>query len=267
MTNKKSNRRTIYDQNHYKAQAMLLDPWFIAKINWLKSRFVEIGHPLPKRSFKKYKDYMAWNDGFWKRHTEMMKSAEYLEEKNKITGGKERISGEEYDKLKEFEEQFLPPIYGQVYNEILEHYGIKRDHKGFRDFLEYHIFYGHDEYLTAPFSLTWKRNSKTRKLELFIRLSGHTKKEDIIKHWDWIAQEQKSLPDYVGKNKEWNSFERDMEIYSQYKALKDPAIKRRNHGNSLDAKLWADLSKRWPELTMSNIRSIVAKTRKRLGEI
>lgn len=260
------SNRTIYNKNHYTAQAMLLDPWFKEKIKWLKNRFVEVGRPLPKRPFKKYKDYLTWNTGFWKRHAEMMKSPEYLAEKDRITGGKDTISREEYDRLQEFEEQFLPPVYGNVYDEILAHFGIDRKDKGFRDFLEYHIFFSYDEFPTSPFTVTWKRNDKTRKSELFIRLHGHTKKEDIINHWDWIAKEQKHLPDYMGKNKEWKNFERDMGIYNQYTALKDPNIKRRKDGDSLDSKLWAALRKKWPELTMSSIRSIVTKTQQRLGK-
>jgi hypothetical protein len=176
---------------------MLLDPWFIEKIIWLKNRFFEIGQPLPRKPFKKYKDYLAWNNRFWKRYAEMMKSPEYLEERKRITGRKENISLEEYEQLTKFEEEFLPPVYGNVYDEILEHFGIKRDDKGFRDFLEYHIFFGYDEYPTSPFAVTWKRNDKTQQMELFIHLHGHTKKEDIVAHWDWIAKEQKYLPDYM----------------------------------------------------------------------
>jgi hypothetical protein len=264
---KSSGNRTIYDQNYYKAQAMILDPWFIEKIAWLKNRFVEVGCPLPKRPFKKYKDYLAWNKRFWDRYAQMMKSPEYLQEKNRITGGKENIPLKEYEQLQEFEEQFLPPVYGNIYDKILEHFRINHRDKGFRDFLEYHIFFGYNEYPTSPFSITWRRNDKTRQPELFIRLYGHTKKEDIISHWDQIAQEQKHLSGYMGKNKEWQSFERDIEIYNQYKSLKDPKIKRNSSYKAIDIRLWATLRKKYPNLTVNSIRSIITKTRKRLGEI
>jgi hypothetical protein len=246
---------------------MLLDPWFIEKIIWLKNRFFEIGQPLPRKPFKKYKDYLAWNNRFWKRYAEMMKSPEYLEERKRITGRKENISLEEYEQLTKFEEEFLPPVYGNVYDEILEHFGIKRDDKGFRDFLEYHIFFGYDEYPTSPFAVTWKRNDKTQQMELFIHLHGHTKKEDIVAHWDWIAKEQKYLPDYMGKNKVWKNFERDLEIYNHYKALKTKSTKRRKVHNALDAELWLAMTKKWPTLTTNGVRTIVTKTSKRLGEI
>lgn len=264
---KRSKRkRTIYDQNYYKAQAMLRDPWFIDKINWLKNRFFEIGQPLPKRPFKKYKDYLAWNKKFWNRYSAMMKSAEYLEEKNRITAGKETFSLEEFNELQAFEEKFLPPVYGNIYDEILEHYNIDRNDKGFRDFLEYHIFFGYDEYPTSPFAVIWKRNDKTQQMELFIRLYGHTKKEHIIEHWDWVAKEQKYLPDYVGKNKEWKTFDRDLEIYNEYRSLKATSEKRRKNHRALDTELWVRLVKKWPTLTTNGIRTIITKTSKRIGK-
>lgn len=66
--------RPIYNQNYYKAQAMLRDVWFIEKIAWLQKRFAEVGCPTPKKGFKKYKNYLAWNKKFWNRYSEMSKS-------------------------------------------------------------------------------------------------------------------------------------------------------------------------------------------------
>ncbi|HEY5220850.1 MAG TPA: hypothetical protein VIJ29_01720 [Candidatus Paceibacterota bacterium] len=211
--------RRIYDRNYYKAQAMLHDPWFVEKANWLTKRFAEVGCPLPKRPFKMYKDYLAWNDRYWKRHEEMEKSEKFLEAKQRITGGKAIMSAEEFYALEDFRKVFLPPIYGQIFKEILEHFKINREDKGFNHFLEFYFFFGQKYYYTSPFSVISKRNEETNEMELFLHIHGYTKKEDIVRHWNWVAADQKYLKDFVGKNKAWKTFDRDIEIYGVYKQL------------------------------------------------
>ncbi len=265
---KKKTGRPIYDQNYYKAQAMIRDPWFIDKIVWLKQRFTETGCPLPKKPFKNYKQYYSWNDKFWKHYAEMEKSTEFAEAKLRITGGKQRFTFEELDALERFKEDFLPPVYGQTYTEILQHFKIDYNDRGFRDFLERYIFFGRTGYPTPHFYVTLKRNQKTQELELFIRILGHTKKEDIVKGWAQISKEQKHLKNYIGKNKEWETFERDIEIYDHYKKIKDSMKTERSADlQAVDMKIFIKLHKKWPELTTVSIRTIVTKTKKRLGEI
>lgn len=270
--NKPKKRRIIYTQNYHKAQVMLRDPWFTEKVDWLKKRFHEIGCPIPKNGFKKYKDYIKWNERFWKRYNEIEKSPEYGEGFLKITGGKNRLSMEEYNKLKKFREEFLPPIYSQHFREILKHFGISSDNRRFKDFLELHVFLGRKEYAEHPLQIKWIRNHKTNQAELFVQIYGHTKKEDLENNWHWIAQEQKYLPDFIGKNKEWKTLERDLEIYSEYKKLKSthkinkkdlPGIHK---PRGLDVKLFFNLHKKYPKLTITSIRTIVARAKKRLGE-
>ncbi len=264
--------RRIYDRNYYRAQAMLRDPWFIKKVAWLKERFAEVGSPLPRRPFKRYIDYLAWNDRYWKRFAEMETTEKFLEAKQRITGGKEKMSMEEYYALEDFRKEFLPPVYGETYSEILKHFNIDTQDKGFRDFLEFYLFFGQKYYHTSPFSVVWRRNEKTDEMELFLHLHGHTKKEDIVRHWSWVASDQKHLKDFIGKNKAWKTFDRDIEIYGVYKQLRESGVKR--HGGSdpfegitaLDKDIWAQLHKKYPKITTENIRKVVSHTRKRLGE-
>lgn len=264
---KKLPKRNIYDKNYYKAQAMLRDPWFIEKAEWLKKRFTEIGCSLPKKPFKKYKTYQAWNKRYWDRYTEMEKSHEFLEAKRRITGNKRMISMEEFNALENFREGFLPPTYGRVFTEILEHFGIGSKDERFRNFLEFYFFLGQKEYVKPKLSIKFTRDSKTNETEMFLRIYGYTKKEDIMRQWDWISWNQKSLKDFVGKNKAWKTFNRDIAIYNLYKKMKDPKTKRQPNDNGLDTKLWLALKEKWPKLTISSVRTIVNRTRKRLGEI
>ncbi|MFH1200980.1 MAG: hypothetical protein V1484_01475 [bacterium] len=269
-TKKSNKRRAIYTQDYHKAQVILRDPWFKEKISWLKRRFTEVGCPIPKNGFKKYKSYLKWNNRFWKHYSEMEKSAEYQEKVFEITGGKKLISRQKYDQIEKFKRDFLPPIYGQDFREILEHFNIVPDHRRFKDFLEFHLFLNKKEYPISPFGIKWIRNQKTRQMELMVQIYGHTKKEDFIKHWNWIAKEQKDLPDFIGKSKEWENFERDMEIYDAYKEMKKEVEavfgKRGFSVYTIDKKVYSKLHSKYSKITTTSIRTIVAKVQKRLGE-
>jgi hypothetical protein len=246
---------------------MLRDSWFIKKADWFKKRFMEIGCSLPLKPFKTYKAYLAWNKKYWDCYTKMEQSPEFLEAKQRITGNKEVMSPEEFYAFEDFREEFLPPMYGLVFDEILEHFHINPEDKGFHDFLEFHFFFGQEEYYTSPFSIKWIRNSKTNEMEMFLRIYGHTKKEDIMRHWDWVSADQKYIKDFIGKNKVWKTFDRDIEVYGAYKKLKENDAKRRQSIVALDKDIWATLHQKYTDLTVESIRKIISRTAKRLGEI
>lgn len=258
--------RIIYSQKYHKAAAMVRDPWFKSKETWLKKRFAEVGCPLPKNGFKKYKQYLAWNERYWKRYSAMEQGPEFKAEILRITGGRERFPREVYDELEQFRESFLPPVYGEIFRKILRHFNIDEKDTGFRNFLESYFFFGRKEYSESPFVIRFVRDPKTRELEMFIQIFGHTKQGDIAREWNWIAKEQKILPDFKAKNKEWETFERDIEIYDLYKTLKSSS-KECYSPRGIDFEIFCQLHERWPRLSVNSIRAIVAKAKKRLGEI
>lgn len=264
---RQKSQRVIYDQNYYKAQAMLRDPWFKKKVKWLTARFTEVGCPLPEGGFKKYAQYEKWREKFWDTHSRMSQDDGYKARVAEITGGKKKITLDEYNAVEVFRERYLPPLYGAVIGDILEHFKIDRHDRQFHQFIELYIFLGKTDYPTTLFNVKWIRNQKTDQMELFIQLFGHTKKEDLLNNWDFISRDQHYLPGYLGKSKKWETFDRDLEIYTAYKALKDPNIKRSSNGKALDYKMLQKVSEKWPELTITRIRSIVTKTAKRLGEM
>jgi hypothetical protein len=265
---KKSNKskRKIYDKNYYKAQAILRDPWFIEKILWLKSRFKEVGCPVPTNGFKTYDQYQKWRDKYWDTRSEMYKDKKFITKQKEITSGKEEITPEVYDALKYFKDCYLPPVYGLIFREILEHFKIKTEDKKSYDFLERYIFLNKKEYPTTIISIKWIRNSKTDKMELFIPILGHTRREDIINNWDFISKEQKHFPDYLGKSKEWEEFDRDIEIFNLYKEIKRNGSEKGFKLIALDDEIYVQLHHKYKSLTVNKIRNIVTKTKKRLGE-
>ncbi len=262
--------RVVYDKDYYRVAAMVRDPWFKKKEAWLKERLAEVGCPLPAPPFKKYKEYLAWNDRFWKRLEEMERSPEFRMEAQRITGGKQRIPADEFRALEAFKEKFLPPMYGEVFSEILRHFKIDDHDEGFRDFMESYFFFGQKEYHVTPFSLSWRRDDRKSEPELLIKIYAHTKREDFMHHWDWIAAEQKHFfKNRTEKNREWKTFDRDLEVYTLYKKLREESESKRawHTLRATDKWIYSELHEKYPELSLENIRTIVSRTRKRLGEI
>jgi hypothetical protein len=257
--------RTIFDQNYSKAAAMVRDQWFQEKEAWLKQRFTEVGCPFPKKPFKKYDEYLDWNRLFWDRYSVMERSTDFKAAVTRITGDKSLIPVKEFDELERFREDFLPPVYGQIFGEILQHYGLK-DNPAFKDFLEMYFFFGQKELYTQPFGVSMRRK-KDGTWELLVEIFPHTTKEDFNTHWDWIRKEQDSLfKDRIEKNKAWKNMERDLEVYAEYKKLRS-GIERQKKGEAADLAIWLKLEKKFSRLASpSQIRTIVSRTRKRLGE-
>ena len=259
-------KRKIYDKNYYIAQAMLRDPWFIDKIFWLKNRFEEVGCPIPQNGFKDLKQYDKWHDKYWNTRSRMYQDKEFITKQKEITGGKEKITSEEYDTLKDFRDSYLPPVYGAIFGEILEHFKIDRDDSKFRDFIERYIFLGYDKYPSTIIGTRWIRNLKTDKMELFIPILGYTKKEDIVNNWDFISNEQKRLPNYLGKSKKWEEFDRDIEIFNLHKEIKINGPEKGFELKALDNEIYVQLHQKYKSLTLNKIRNIISKTAKRLSE-
>lgn len=259
---KKVINRTIYDQSYYRVQSMIRDPWSIEKISWLKKRFSEIGCPLPSKAFKSQKQYEVWRNKYWNRRNEIINSEDFTSKVEKITNGKKKISSEEYDKLEALREKELPPVFMAILGDILEHFDFNRDDDKFRDFIENYVFFNKRELFRPIMSVKTTRSSKTNKPELFVRIFEYTKKEDIIKNWDFIADTQSRMTGYLGKSKKWEKFDRDNEIYESYKKIKNKC--KREKYIPKDREIYLQLHKKYKSLSITQIRNIVSVTEKRL---
>ncbi len=61
-------------------------------------------------------------------------------------------------------------------------------------------------------------DSNRKMVKLWVEIKPWTNKEDL--NWNNISQFQKQLPNYIGKNKPWDNFERDVELYKLYLKVK-----------------------------------------------
>jgi uncharacterized protein (DUF433 family) len=258
--------RITHDTDFNKIQFIFRDEWFLNVLAEMKSYFVGFGCSIPDGGFKAYKEYLDWQDRYWRRRSEIGQNEEYKNARLEITGGKERISSEEYQRLESLDSRLLPRPYGEFFSEILEHYGINKKEKYFRDAIEFYIFLGIRELPKSNLNLKWIHH-KDGTYDLCIQIYGRTKKEDVLKNWKWITMHQKKMPDYIGKDKTWETMDRDMEIYQLYKKLKEKnAGKRQTSVSSVDIQIYAKLHSKYPELTTDNIRAFISKTKKRLDE-
>jgi hypothetical protein len=266
MSNKPIKARKVYDKDYYRAQVMLKDPWFIEKINFLKKRFSYVGCPIPKGGFKTYKQFEKWSDKYWDIRRTMINSDEYKFKINEITKGKIKISSEEYDLVEKFKDDYLPPVYGENFREILGHFDIDKDEGRFASFLESYLFFNKKEYRDTVIKTKLSRDNKKGETEMFIQIFKYTKKEDIINNWNFVVDMQKSLQGYLGKSKKWESFDRDIEIYNLYKRYKKESNHRRNNFTPIDREIFVELHKKYKEITLNQLRNVVCRAKKRLGE-
>ncbi len=247
--------KAVYNPTYYRTQKLLNDPSFQRKIQWLKDRFVYFGIPVPNEGFQEYTEYTEWNKKFWE-----VWSNKDLAQKKK----------EKYQEFEDFEKELYPPLYGAIFREILREHDFDERDKKLRQFLTLHVFFNHKEYTEPAFTISHKRNPKTNEFEMFVRICPWTKRDDIASDWDFIEQSQQKLPGYVGKNKAWKNFERDIEIYEAHKEadrLKENGDNRTVEAITSELLLKKDYKKYTAmDLDHQNIKKIVQGAKRRLGE-
>jgi len=221
--------RKIYDLDYYKVQLIIDGSKFKKFVNELISKFTKFGCPIPNDGFKGYKEYLQWNDKYFNKRAEIESSEEFKDKICKITGSKNRWGRDEQDKIDELKDRELPPIYGEAIKELLIDRGVQRGDKNydsFKDFVMQYIFFNKREFTNSPLIIKWQRNDRLKENELLIKILPNTRKEDLEKIWPIIKEEQKDLPNFKIKNKQYKNFHRDLEIYNIYKNLrKNPTSK------------------------------------------
>jgi len=269
MTNDKQKGQLILDDYHYQVKMMMGDQYFKDSIDQLLNRFESFNCPVPRDGFKKYDEYSKWNDKYWNKFAEIRYGKKYKDNFKRITQEKKSWGLDVQNKIEEFENNFLPPIYGRYFEEILNHFNIVNNRKGFHDFLINYVFFKKTEYPHPSFNITWRRNKKSNEPELYLRIFGYTKKEDIEKYWPEIEKEKKMLPDYHGKSKERKNFDRDLQIFKLYKEIKSrkTAISK-NKGEEIycnkriDEEIYSIINGQYGDLEWENIRKIITKMRR-----
>ncbi|TSC86233.1 MAG: hypothetical protein G01um10147_945 [Microgenomates group bacterium Gr01-1014_7] len=68
-------------------------------------------------------------------------------------------------------------------------------------------------YLRNVVKIKTLKNEETGEEEIWIRINPYAKKDDLEKVWRQVEEFQKQLPKYVEREREWETFKRDVEIF------------------------------------------------------
>lgn len=260
--------RPIYTDDYYRMEKLVNDPIFKKKVKGLRVVYEKAGCPLPSKGFEKYREYMDWLNVFWDAFTKIERGA-LAQEIKRIQEDPAVSEDKKYWKIMNAHDQLLPPTPGKFLEDCVREGGLDYKNRKYKDFLELHVFLGRLHLSEPLFNIRWIRNQKTEKMELFIQLLPHTKKEHIETFWTEVSKEVERLPGYLGKNKPWDTFERDLEIYHTYQQVKDERPKDQKRASPtwpqeggpmpLDYETLMRVCEKHKGLTLSAVRKAVTR--------
>lgn len=261
---KKNDLTPIYSKTYYRFQKLIKDRKFQEQIRWLYSRYEKFGCPVPKGGFKTYTEYEKWLSLFWKIYYSIEKTnrpQKVITTSNiSITNGLRKIR---IRNIIDIYDPLFPPAPHEFIICILEQFEFDKDKNEYRGFISDYLFRGKKEYTENTFQIRWIRDEKTDKFELFIQILPNTKKEHIDLYWHHVIEEQKLLPGYIGKNKKWENFERDMYVYNVYKDLQNKLTSKRTSRKTgqrpLDEQTWLVIKKKYPRINLDQIKDIISR--------
>ena len=234
----KKKENPIYTNDYYRMAKLTRNAVFKAKLKKLLENYEEIGCPIPKGGFKNHDQHIKWLNTLFDKHEKM-----------------ERAN---------MEEEFLPPIIGYWRDDILTEFGFDPKNSKYTDFLDSYILFGKKNLEEYSFETRWIRNTETDKMELFIHVYPYTKREHVSKYWKHVVKEQEHMPEYLGKSKKWETFDRDLEIYTAYEKLRSGRTEKRaeDFGGALDQHVWSEMRKKYKKLKLDDVRRAVSRVAK-----
>ncbi len=214
--------KAIYDKKYYKLVILAETKEFKDLVFFLLDSFDNFGIPVPKSGFKKLTEYDEWTDSFWNKWDKVSDSQNFKKALAKISNEKGQVPTENSEKYAEIKRKYLPPIFhNEIHNFLLER-GFTRYDKGVKDFVLKYLFFGGKDFQRPKIKIAKIRRQKTNKMDFFVQLFPWTTKKDLIDNWPLIKKEQlKHFKIEITKNKRWENFERDYELFTLYKKLLD----------------------------------------------
>lgn len=238
----------IYSPEHYRMKILVNGKVFQSELKQLHKAWKSHGIPVPTESFARAKDYYAWVGRLRAACNRAMKSQEVVGVMAKVANDPSLSATKKVWRRLEIQQSCTPPTPDGAVDRLLKACGLDKESKQYRLFFTEYLFFGRKEFSKPFFTVQGKRNSKTDKWEVYLKLEPHTKLEHIEKFWDRVDMQLKLLPDYVGKNKPWETFERDQEIYKAYKKVTKELADKRKQGElekrCLDELVWLHLKEK-----------------------
>ncbi len=230
--------KPIYDAKYYRVQEISAHPGFLNDVKNLLNSFSTFGCPVPKKGFRKYSEFDAWQKKLWKKY-------DYYVRKTGV------------------QEDFPIVVYGQTIDKILMRHGLDPKNKDDKYWIEQFVFFKKKEFEKPLAFIRYIPPIANKDPELWIRYFGHTKPSDI--KVEKILEYQKLLPDYRGKNKP-----KDKKILKRNKIVVELYLKEREKsrgdiyarersikGQSISQFVANKLHKKYPELNKVLVEQIV----------
>lgn len=252
--------KKIYDRIYNRMKILLINDSFLKEIKKFRENY-----NIPATGFKKSEECKKWYDEMEKKFKPFKEKVQFLEINPKT---KQTKIKSKYIYLSKLEEKLADDIETTILKKF------RLDNEEFLEPIRWLVLYNNLDYATDVFEIKLKKKQNGEN-ELWLKILPHTKKQDIVQLWDRIKLFQQWLPDYRSKLKEWINIERDYEIYSLYKKYcKELGLRKRaeNLTNLLEAKMpidhyiYSKISKKYPDISLSNIRKIISRFKKKFSD-
>lgn len=258
----KKKIKPIYSKDYYRMEKLIKNPAFQKRVRQYRANCEQIGCPVPRKGFSKYQLYLNWLQLFWKAHASI-EQGELTKERERILSNSTLSGREKFNQSVAAADRLLPVPPGNFFEELLEQFGLDSKNEKYKDFLEEYIFLG-KQHLSEPlFRRVFKRNEKTDEWEYFVQRYPYTRQEHIDAFQAEIAADQRALPGWRGKNKRWENFERDLEIFTIHQEVVSKRGGSRSPDMGADVEtqfLFHERNKgKYERLTLSEIRKAIAK--------
>ena len=254
--------KKIYDKIYNKIKILLTKKSFLKKIEKIRENY-----NMPITGFKKPEDFFKWSDKMEKGRFKPVKTkVQSLEMNSKTKQIKNKSKSTYFSKLEE-------KLADDIETTILKKFRL--DNEEFLEPIRWLVLYNNLDYVTDAFKIKLKKNQNGGN-ELWLKILPHTKKQDIVQLWNRIKLFQQYLPDYRSRIKEWTTIERDFEIYSLYKKYRKKLGLRKRAKTikyllqtemPIDNYISEKIKKKYPNITLSNIRKIISRFKKKFSDI
>ena len=249
MKNRAAKLRPVYDDIYHDLEKLIASSCYKKWLDSVSKHFEKFGVPFPEKPIPR--DTCLCHPGEWtqqmnKKIQESLNSKEYKDAVYKIKGDKKMFVGEEEcDSYQEVREKLLLFPLGEYVDFVIDNctelnrFKNKKEWRIFREHIMGRILHGEKEYI-PPFTVHWKRDESISNphVGLYIEILPTTKRDDIVKNWNLIQENQKRLPGYKKNFRKKENIERDVRVMELYEKYKDKEYKKKT---SLFVKIALDL--------------------------
>jgi len=234
--------KKLYDKNYIKIKTLLTNDDFLKEVQSIREKY-----KIPADGLKTREEIDEWYS----------KNSQWIQKTVINQDSKTTI---EQDKF-----------YDDIEVSILKKFNLSID---FLEPMRWLILFNNLDYKSPVCRIKLTENKKGSK-QMWLQVFPQTRKKDIMRIWNQISSLQEHLSNYRGKLKDWINFERDYEIYRLYKGYRKELGTRKRAENvtnmlkgqfPIDYYISREIAKKYPNVSLSSIRQIISRFKKRTSD-